>query len=83
MKTISKIKTLKLSISNIILISFINFLFLSLLIIFTAFTLTTKSLNNTSSNKQHIYGYNYEIEPNDTDLNDSDVNDLLYTEEYL
>ena len=81
MKTISKIKTLKLSISNII--SMIEITLSIVSIVFTAFTLTTKSLNNTSSNKQHIYGYNYEIEPNDTDLNDSDVNDLLYTEEYL
>ena len=81
MKTISKIKTLKLSISNII--SMIEITLSIVSIGLTAFTLTTKSLNNTSSNKQHIYGYNYEIEPNDTDLNDSDVNDLLYTEEYL
>ncbi len=81
MKTISKIKTLKLSISNIISMTEITLSIVS--IIFTAFTLTTKPLNNTTYNKQHIYGYNYEIEPNDTDLNDSDVNDLLYTEEYL
>ncbi len=81
MKTVSKIKTLKLSISNIISMAEITLSIVSIL--FTAFTLTTKPLNNTASNKQHIYGYNYEIGPDDTDLNDSDVNDLLYTEEYL
>lgn len=81
MKNISKIKTLKLSISNIISMAEITLSIVSIL--FTAFTLTTKPLNNTTSNKQHIYGYNYEIGPDDTDLNDSDVNDLLYTEEYL
>ena len=81
MKTINKIKTLKLSISNIISMAEITLSIVSIL--FTAFTLTTKPLNNTTSNKQHIYGYNYEIEPNDTDLDNSDVDDLLHTEVFL
>lgn len=78
MKTISKIKSIRLSISNIISMTEIILSIISIL--FTAFTLITKPLNNSSPKKQQFYSYNNnEIDPNDTVLDDSNINDLLYT----